>query len=227
MPAYLLLAVGVHGGRTGRPETALVGRQWELNAVTTVLDLAVSGQGCVVGVAGPAGIGKSRLVHEAAAAARRSGVEVFGTFCESHTSEVPFHVMARLLREATRVVDLDDEAARALVGGQFADGDSEDLQLLYDLLGIRATDSPMPNIDPDARRRRLATLINSMSLANTTPALYVIEDVHWIDSVSESMFGDLMSVIPQTHSVVLLTYRPEYRGCYRICPEHKRLRFHR
>ena len=212
VPAYLLLAVGVHAGRSGRPETALVGRQWELNAVTTVLELAVSGKGCVVGVEGPAGIGKSRLVQEAAAAARRSGVEVFGTFCESHTSEVPFHVMARLLREATRIVDLDDEAARALVGGQFADGGGEDLLLLYDLLGIRASDTPMPNIDPDARRRRLATLITSMSLASTTPALYVIEDVHWIDSVSESMFGDFMSVIPQTHSVVLLTYRPEYRG---------------
>ena len=212
VPAHLLLGVGAQAGRAARSDTALVGRQWELNAVAAALDRAASGQGCVVGVAGPAGIGKSRLVHETTALARRHGVAVFGTFCESHTSDVPFHVVARLLREATGITELDDEAARAHVGSQFVDAGDDDLLLLYDLLGIRDTDAAMPNIDPDARRRRLTALINSMSLASTTPVLYVVEDVHWIDSASESMFVDLMSIIPRTHSVVLLTYRPEYRG---------------
>jgi adenylate cyclase len=44
----------------------------------------------VVNVVGPPGIGKSRLVREAAAMAHRPGVEVFSAFCESHTSQVPF-----------------------------------------------------------------------------------------------------------------------------------------
>ena len=39
------------------------------------------------------------------AAAR--GVDVFIAFCESHTSDVPFHVVARLLRAATGVEGLD------------------------------------------------------------------------------------------------------------------------
>ncbi|OBF80701.1 cyclase [Mycobacterium sp. 852002-51163_SCH5372311] len=212
VPTYPLKAVAAQADRTRRSETALVGRQWELNAVAAVLDRAATGQGCIVGVAGPAGIGKSRLVIEAAALARRRGVEVLGTFCESHTSDVPFHVVARLLREASRITDLNDAAARGQVAGQFADAGDEDLLLLYDLMGIRDPTVTMPNIDPDARRRRLTALINSMSLASTTPALYVVEDVHWIDSVSESMFADLMTVIPHTHSVVLLTYRPDYRG---------------
>jgi adenylate cyclase len=212
VPAHLLLAVGTQASQIGRSETRLVGRQWELNAVATVLDRAVGGRGCVVGVAGPAGIGKSRLIEEATAIARQRGVEVFGTFCESHTTDVPFHVVARLMREATGIVDLEDKAARALVGQRFADAGDEDLLLLYDLMGIRDPDTATPNIDPDARRRRLTALINSLSLSSLTPALYVIEDVHWIDSVSESMLVDLMSVIPQTHSVMVLAYRPEYRG---------------
>ena len=49
----------------------------------------------VVVVAGPPGIGKSRLVREVAATARRQGVEVFSVFCESHTSQAPFHAVAR------------------------------------------------------------------------------------------------------------------------------------
>ena len=87
----------------------------------------------------------------------------------------------------------------------------EDLLLLDDLLGIADPDVALPKIDPDARRRRLTALINAASLARTEPALYVIEDAHWIDEVSESMLADFLTVIPQTRSMVLITYRPEYR----------------
>ena len=76
----------------------------------------------------------------------------------------------------------------------------------------RDPDVALPNIDPDARRRRLSALINSISLARTAPAVYVIEDAHWIDEVSESMLADFFTVIPQTPSMVLITYRPEYEG---------------
>ena len=71
---------------------------------------------------------------------------------------------------------------------------------------------PLPAIDPDARRRRLTELINTASLARTEPALYLIEDVHWIDEVSESMLADFLTVIPQTKLMVLITFRPEYEG---------------
>ena len=146
------------------------------------------------------------------ALAKSRGVEVFSAFCESHTREIPFDVVARLLRAVGGITDLDDEAARARVHAQVPDADAEDVVLLYDLLGIRDADVALPNIDPDARRRRLSALINSMSLARTAPAVYIIEDVHWIDEVSESMLADFCTVIPQTPSMVLITYRPEYEG---------------
>jgi len=95
---------------------------------------------------------------------------------------------------------------------QFSGADEEDLQLLDDLLGIADPDTPLPKIAPDARRRRLTTLINSASLARTEPALYIIEDLHWIDEVSESMLVDFFTVVPQSPSMVLITYRAEYEG---------------
>ena len=70
----------------------------------------------------------------------------------------------------------------------------------------------LPKIDPDARRRRLTALVNGASLARESPAVYVVEDAHWIDEISESMLADFLTVIPQTPSLVLVTYRPEYRG---------------
>ena len=53
-------------------------------------------------------------MHEVAALARRRGVEVFSTFCESHAADIAFHAVARLLRAVTGIEDVDDETARQL-----------------------------------------------------------------------------------------------------------------
>ena len=98
------------------------------------------------------------------------------------------------------------------VRAQVPDADPEDLALVDDLLGIADPEVSLPRIDPDARRRRLTALVNAYSLARETPALYIIEDAHWIDEVSESMLTEFLMVIPQTPSLVLVTYRPEYHG---------------
>ena len=79
-------------------------------------------------------------------------------------------------------------------------------------MGIRDAAAPLPDVAPDAQRRRLTALINSASLARPDPAVYVIEDVHWIDDVSESMLADFLAVVPQIPALTLITYRPEYRG---------------
>ena len=170
-------------------------------------------------VAGPAGIGKSRLVHETAAIARRRGMEVFSTCCESHAGDIWFHVVARLLRAIAGIGDLDGEAARARMRGQVPDGaDPQDLVLLDDLLGIRDPSAELPPIDPAARRRRLTALINAVSLARTEPRLYILEDAHWIDAVSESMLAEFLKVIPKTPSMALITYRPHYHGALAQLP---------
>src|SRR6202035_2396946 len=102
--------------------------------------------------------------------------------------------------------------ARARVRAQSPDADPHDMLLFDDLLGIGDPEVELPKIDPDARRRRLTALVNAAALARETPAVYVVEDAHWIDEVSESMLADFLTVIPQTPSLVLATYRPEYEG---------------
>ena len=207
----LLSMTDQHRG-VGRAESTLVGRRWEMSAVQGLLDRAIDGHGAVVGVVGPPGIGKSRLVRELSAMASARGVDAFTTFCESHTSQIPFHAIARLLRVAFGVEGLDTRVARDGLRDRIPDADPEDLLLLDDLLGITDPDVELPKIDPDARRRRLTALVNAASLARKTPAVYVVEDAHWIDEVSESMLADFVTVIPQTPSLVLVTYRPEYDG---------------
>ena len=207
------LVGGADASLVGGADASLVGRRWEMAVLDAIVENMVDGRGGVVGVVGPAGIGKSRVAREAAALATARGVEVFWTFCESHARDVPFYAVTRLLRAGGGVADLDGEAARAQLRTLVpADADPQDLLLLNDLLGIANPDMPLPQIDPDARRRRLTALVNATTLARTDPALYIIEDAHWIDAVSESMLADFLTVIPRAPSMVLITARPEYQG---------------
>jgi len=218
VPARRLLGMREGHRAARRAESTLVGRRWEMAAVEGLLDRAGDGQGAVVGVVGSPGIGKSRLLRDVGAMAAARGVEVFSVFCESHASDIPFSVAARLLRAAFGVGDVDASAARMQVRDRVADAAPEDVQLLEDLLGIADLEVALAKVDPDARRRRLTALVKAASLARQAPAVYVVEDAHWIDLVSESMIADFVTVIPQTHSLVLITHRPEYRGALSRVP---------
>ena len=218
VPARRLLGMETPHAAVGRGESRMVGRRWEMAAIEGILERSIEGNGAVVALVGPAGIGKSRMVREIAATAAGRGVDVFWAFCESHASDIPFHAVTQLLRAVAGLPSLDHEAARARLRARFDDADDQDLALFDDLVGIRDPDTALPNIDPDARRRRLSALVKAAAIARATPAIYIIEDAHWIDDVSDSMLADFMTVIPQTHSMVLLTHRPEFRGALTQIP---------
>jgi adenylate cyclase len=208
--ARRLLAIEEHRPRQ-RNESKMVGRTREMAFLTALVDEAIGGAGCVVNIVGPPGIGKSRLARETAALAAREAA-VVTVHCESHTNDVPFRLVSRMFRASMGIDQLDAAEARAQVRARFSGADSEDLRLLEDLLGIADAELPPSDVTADARRRRLATMINTAALAQVEPAVYVIEDVHWIDETSESMLAQFISVIPQTPTLVLITSRPEYQG---------------
>ncbi|MFG1929574.1 AAA family ATPase [Mycobacterium sp. NPDC048908] len=211
--ARKLLGAGPHQELAPRAVTSFVGRRWEMAAVEGVLDRSVDGHGSIVNIVGPAGIGKSRIVAEMSAVAANRGIPVFSTYCESHATEVPFQAVSRLLRAAFGIEALaDDEAARSSLRARIIGAQDEDLVLLEDLLAIREPSESPPDIDPDARRRRLTALVNAAYLAQSIPSVYVIENAHWIDAASESLLADFLSVVPQTSSLVMITHRPEYVG---------------
>jgi hypothetical protein len=189
-----------------------------MNALAGVFQRSINGNGSIVGLVGPPGIGKSRVVRELTAQATGVGVEVAATYCESHTTDLPFHAAAGLLRSTAGLEGLDDAAARERVRARFADADEDDVVLLCDLLGIGDPASALPQIDPDARRRRITAMVKATALARRAPIVYVVEDAHWIDGISESMLAEFLDVIPQTPSLVLITYRPEYTGALAHSP---------
>lgn len=209
--AHQLLAIAASSSPAST-EATLIGRDSEISELAQMLDAAVCGNGAAVAVVGPPGIGKSRLVREAEAMARRRSVPAFVTVCQSHTQDVAFHAISGLLRTICGVEDLDAREARVRVRAELPGTDEQDLLLLEDLLGIRDTNAEPPPMDPDARRRRLWRLLTSDVIRRSTQGIYIVEDTHWIDAASDSMLAELVAILRRTHSLVLITYRPEYHG---------------
>ena len=222
VPARRLLGVAPDG-RTGRHEATLIGREREMDSLAGMLDETMRGAGRAVCVVGPPGIGKSRLIGEIATIAVNRGTEVFSTFCQSHTGNIPFHAVSGLLRAVFGVDDLDADVARERVRARLPDADAEDLVLLDDLLGIRDASDELPVVDPEARRRRLTRLVDTAVGALSAPAVYVIEDVHWIDEVSESMFVDLIPALSRNVGAGTDHPPPGVPGC---AQPHRGIRGH-
>ena len=140
-------------GDTTRHWSADSGR---LAAVEGVLDGPIDGHGAVVGLVGPPGIGKSRLVRRG----RGEGQSPRCRRCHRRSAS-PTPTRSLFMRSrgccaappAWRA--LTTQSARAPIRAGVADADAEDLLLLDDLLGIGDPAVPPPDIAPDARRRRL------------------------------------------------------------------------
>ncbi len=126
----------------------LVGRRWELSTVAGIFDEAMNGAGSILNIVGPAGMGKSRIVRETATMAAQRDVPVFTTYCESHTSDIPFRAVSRLLRVSMGIDHMDASSGRVEVRARFPDAGADDLTLLDDLLGIREADVPLPEVAP-------------------------------------------------------------------------------
>ena len=113
VPVRRLLQVKPHHALSRRADSPLIGRRWEMAVLEGTFDEILDGcGGASVGLCGPAGIGKSRVVREIAAIAATRGVQVFRARCDSIAKEVPFHVVAQLLRAVMKVGDSESGSDR-------------------------------------------------------------------------------------------------------------------
>ncbi|MGE2713465.1 ATP-binding protein [Mycolicibacterium litorale] len=220
VPARQLLAV--ESGRTvlGRNEGSMLGRDRELSRLSGLFD---SRQGCLIGVIGAPGVGKSRLISEFGAMAAHDGADVVVARCEAHTATVAFRVLSRLLRAIFGVGGLDDDEARAVT----ADAcrpltlSAADAQILYDAMGIADSDAPVLEVSNNGRRRRLVEVMARALRARPARAVIVVEDVHWIDEPSDEVLAEFAATVESTTSMFLSTYRPEFRGALHRKSAHR------
>ena len=195
-----------------------VGREKETAVLEAALARAVEGRGGVVSIVANAGVGKSRLCHELIERTRARGLAVHQAHCIPHGRMVPFLPIFQLLRGYFGISEEDgNEAARRKIAGTVLLLDPEltgSLPLLFDFLAVTDPERPAPRMDPEARQRRLATLLTRLVQARSRrePSVLLVEDLHWIDGASEVFLEQLAAALPGTATLLLVTFRPEYRA---------------
>ncbi|MEU5629133.1 helix-turn-helix transcriptional regulator [Streptomyces tendae] len=190
-----------------------VGRTGELDTLNDALARAAGGdasrasatggepQALLLG--GEAGVGKTRLVEEfAAAAARRGAVVALGGCVEIGADGLPFAPFSTALRALRR--HLPEELAAA------AAGQEEELARLLPELGEGTPVTGGGRHDEESMARLFeltARLLERVAARHTV--VLVLEDLHWADASTRHLIAYLFRTLRTGRLVVLATYRSD------------------
>lgn len=179
----------------------LVGRKQELQQAQRLWMQAMAGNGQMLLISGEAGVGKTRLMQEIVTQAKVSGGHAYIGESQEEGS-APYAPFAQIIRRAFRAKQDTELDLPELVLSQ--------IMTIVPELQIRYPDlPPTPTIEPISEQRRLFECIITFfsTLCERQPLLLVLEDLHWADSGTLSLF-EFMARRCGEHPVLLLgTYR--------------------
>lgn len=198
--------------------TSFVGRENEFANLREACDAAATGEGRVVGLVAEAGSGKSRLCHEFKQECRRSGMRIIEGSARSNAGNVPLLAVLELFRSFFDLTIQDKSAdARDKIATWVADHEPKlesALPLLFEFLSIEEEGAEPSGIDPQVRQRQLVGMLRHLVglVSKDTPALVLVEDLHWLDESSGQFLEALVDAQSRSRSLLLLNYRPEFRA---------------
>ena len=217
LPAYRLgrqEALGL--SRRGRM-ASFVGRTEEMAYLRGRLDIVQAGRGQVVGIVGHAGIGKSRLLFEFRESLTGESIRCLAGRCASYGTSAPYLPVLDLVRAWCGITEWD---APEVIRGRLRvsleavgmDPDKHSPYLLH-LLGDVSGTAQLASVSPEAIKMRTFEALRHLSVgaAQGGTLLLVVEDLHWIDRMSEEFFASIMNFLPGSRLLFVGTYRPDYR----------------
>jgi DNA-binding NarL/FixJ family response regulator len=183
----------------------LVGRDGPLRSVHAVLERAAGGHGGVLLVTGEAGIGKSRLLREAASDARRRGFVVLRGACFEADRADPYAPLLDLVR------GFADSTSPALAAHVFAPAAAELVRVFPELVSLFPDLPPLQALDPEHERRRLFHAIADAiaQIGRTQPVYLAIEDVHWGDEATLELLLHIARRLESQPIALALSYRDD------------------
>ena len=181
----------------------LVGRTTELAAIARAFDGAAAGLPIHRLVSGEAGIGKSRLVAEAAALATARGMRVMvGSCADVGHGGVPYGPIVEALRTLVRT--LDPDRLDVVMGS----GRDDLARLVPSLTSDREHDS---GTQTETLQPRLLDAILGVlqRLAEVEPVVFVVEDLHWADPATRETISYLIRQMRTDRVVLIMTFRSD------------------
>ncbi len=200
----------------GTSRTAFQAREQEMTVLDAALQAAQNGKSQVIGICGVAGSGKSRLCFEFVEQCRNEFIPVIEVRTQPYGSAAPLQPILELTRTLMGISSGDDPtAARDRVADRLARMDSPPegaFLILCDFLGIAENETPSA-VTPKMRHAILLDVLSRLvGDRASTPLLILIEDLHWLDEVSEVFIDAFCHAVSGTHIFMLLNYRPSYKA---------------
>lgn len=195
----------------------LVGRDQELALLLERWRLAKGGEGQVILLSGEPGIGKSRLIRELREAIRDERYFHFLHQCSPHHTNTALHPVIQRLERATGfsaadTIDAKLDKLEALL--KLATPNIDAIAPLFANLLSIPTEGRYGALDLTPQRRRdrsIEALVGQVfALSRQRPVLFILEDAHWIDSMTEILVAELIARITNAAVIVLITHRPDY-----------------
>ncbi len=192
--------------------TPLVGRMAEVSELIKFAERDLLGPVDFFGLAGDAGMGKTRLLDELV---RRAGPsrDVLYSACSPRDTLLPLHPFARLIRELSQLPD-DDRTGN--VFGSFVAHigldmpDRTAMTRLAALAGIEPPDNLLPrDVSPERALQETSEAVRSWLFQRGMRggAVLLVDDAQWLDPTSRDLLAQLAD--RQAAVAVVLAYRPD------------------
>lgn len=197
--------------------THFVGRDAEIHQLATAWQRAATGRGQIVAIVGDPGVGKSRLIYEFERSLTQEPWIILESRSVSYRQMSAHLPIIELLKSYFTIDNRDDEGAiREKVKARLLalDGSLRScIPTILALLDMPSGDSEWEALDPELRRQKTQHAVWQLFLrvSQDKPVLLVLEDLHWIDSETQSLLDYLIESLPLARILLLVCYRPEYR----------------
>jgi len=212
-----LMGAGISGAGLSEPRYPLpmIGRETELAAIEHALANAKAGLGNVLSFRADAGMGKSRLVNVTLQRATAAGFKVFAGECQPHGTGMAYLPWQPVWNALFGLpVDASTSARREALSATLGAAAPEAAALAP--LLERLLDLPMDENDATrgmpapVRKQVLEQMLAGVlrGRAAMGPVCIVLEDLHWMDSLSRDLLVALASAISDVPVIFVLAYRP-------------------
>jgi class 3 adenylate cyclase len=199
----------------GRGLSAYVGRARELDILERGL-VEARGQLHVIDVMAEPGAGKSRLLYEFRSRIDKERAFVLSGSCSPDGQQTPFLPFIEVVRGSFQISagEAEKEVARKLEMGLTVLGlhSLQNLGLLTNLLGLKPPEEALVGLDGVLIGLRTRELLQQLlkTRCHISPVTLLIEDLHWIDGVSEEVLARIVEGETKLRLLLIHTRRPEY-----------------
>ena len=216
--------------------TPLIGRDTELSVLKDRWEQAREELGQIVLLIGDAGLGKSRLIRELREHVLHDDserVEVIELRCSQYHQGTSYFPIVEFF---SRLLDLENRTAAERLESlvqylrELKLESPENVAVLGPILSV-PTDARFPalSLSPQKLKEVTEDLLLSWlrNLADVSPVLFIVEDLHWIDASTLELLEKHVSQFESGRMLSLLTFRPEFETPWKSKPHQTQIALNR